>query len=77
MLQKDRLTSADTPPSSPADSSNETPSESNIPSGTGTKTVPPAVGASSNGINIKSPLHVVFLLFIRIMGIDCKRILSL
>ncbi|KAA8550841.1 hypothetical protein F0562_002525 [Nyssa sinensis] len=62
---------ATTPASSPADSTNKTPeipsttSESNIPSGAGSKTVPSTDGASSDGSNIKSPLHVVvFLLFV-------------
>ncbi|XP_058197813.1 non-specific lipid transfer protein GPI-anchored 5-like [Rhododendron vialii] len=56
------------PAESPADSSDDTPttgSDSDIPSeGTGSKTVP-MTGVSSDGITIKSTLHIaVFLVFV-------------
>ncbi|KAF7119732.1 hypothetical protein RHSIM_Rhsim13G0026800 [Rhododendron simsii] len=56
------------PAESPADSSDDTPTtetDSDIPSeGTGSKTVP-TTGVSSDGISIKSTLHIaVFLVFV-------------
>ncbi|KAL6338244.1 hypothetical protein AAG906_018508 [Vitis piasezkii] len=63
-------TSATSPGSSPADSSDDTPdvpttpSESGIPSGAGSKTVPLTDGSSSDGGIMDSPLHFVVLLFI-------------
>ncbi|XP_034672579.1 non-specific lipid-transfer protein-like protein At2g13820, partial [Vitis riparia] len=63
-------TSATSPGSSPADSSDDTPevpttpSESAIPSGAGSKTVTSTDGSSSDGGIMDSPLHFVVLLFI-------------